>query len=128
MRRSAGVASAEQIAGDFEAGRGDHLHRARREAVQQSRELRALGAAARADRPRPHHLRAAARELLLEEFPAVAALDDQYAAARRTLELRVPQQALGIEGLARLNRHAIAGLIERPRRGRADAASVRSRR
>ncbi len=66
------------------------------------------------------HVRAAARELLLQQIPAALALDEQYPVARHVRQLRMPQKTLGIEVLRRLNGHAVAGLIQRAHGRRAD--------
>ncbi len=63
------------------------------------------------------HLRAAAREFILEKWPAVAAFDDEHAAARRVFETRVPEQAFRVECSARRqHRDAIARMVERTSR------------
>src|ERR1700692_3901011 len=84
----------EQVACDLQAGRGDHLHSSGGEALEQCRENRGTRSRRHASvYLGRHRVRAAARELLFEEWPAVAALDDQYATASRMFETRVPEQA-----------------------------------
>ncbi len=67
-----------------------------------------------------HDLRAAAGEFLLEQLPAVAALDYQYAMARQMFQSRMQQQSLGVSGAHGLHRHAVARLVQGARRRRAD--------
>ncbi len=85
----------EQIGGNFQARGSDYVHRPRGEAIQYLRENRVTrGRRHTLINIGGHHLRAAARKFLFEQWPAVAAFDDEYAAARRMFETRVLEQAV----------------------------------